>query len=344
VSLDEQVRQALDRALTGARGHLEADLRALAQDLLRAAADERTRAVADAAQAAAAEVRQKAHAQLADIRDAAERHTDDLRRTLEEQIAALRRALAAAETRAQADIDDARRLAQTQVDDVQRVMAERVAELQHRLSETERRLQHTGRERDEARQAEDEQASRLAHAVRMLDEAASLGEVLDALAKSASREAERVALFIVRAGNLTGWATFGFGVGVPPTRGLTVELDDAGVLATVVRSGSAEPRSTADISERAQLPAFASAGDTDRSPLALPVVVGGAAVAVLYADRAGALADDRRWSHTLDVLARHASKVLEALTIQQAAGVRLPAAVTRASHDAVAGLGRDRGV
>lgn len=344
MSLDEQVRQALDRALTGARGHLEADLRAFAQELLRAAAEDRARAIADAANAAAAEVRQKAHAQLADIRGAAERHTDDLRRSLEEQLATLRRALAAAEVKAQADIDDARRLAQTQVDDVQRVMADRVAELQQRLSDTENRLHQTGRERDEVRQAEHDHTSRLAHAVRMLDEAGTLGDVLDALAKSASREAERVAVLVVRADRLAGWGTFGFGSDAPPPRALTVELSEAGMLASVIGSGSAEPRSSADTSEGAALPAFASAGATPRSALALPVVVGGGVVAVLYADRARAASADRRWSQTLDVLARHASKVLEALTVQQAAGIRPPAAAVRASHDAVAGLGHDRGM
>jgi hypothetical protein len=341
VSLDDQVRQALDRALAGARSHLEADLRAFAQDLLRVAADERARAIADATHAATAEVRQKAHLQLADIRDAAERHTDDLRRSLEEQIATLRRALGAAEARAQADIDDARRLAQTQVDDVQRVMAERVAELQQRLSEAETRLHQTARERDEVRHAEHDHGSRLAQAVRMLDEATSLGDVLDALAKSASREAERVAVLIARSGALAGWATIGFR-DIPPARAITVELADAGMLATVFRTGSAEPRSSADISEGAGLPVFASGGAA-RSALALPVVVGGAVVAVLYADRAGAVSEDRRWSQTLDVLARHASKVLEALTVQQAVGMRLPAAAARASHDTVAGLSHDRG-
>ena len=113
-----------------------------------------------------------------------------------------------------------------------------------------------------------------------------------------------------------------------------------------MRSGSAESRSSADTTEGAGLPAFARDGGGARFSLALPLVVGGAVVVVLYADRptgdAGGDAD--RWVATLDVLARHASKVLEALTVEQAVGLSLPLPVARASHDAEAGLGHDRSV
>jgi len=68
-------------------------------------------------------------------------------------------------------------------------------------------------------------------------------------------------------------------------------------------------------------------------------------VAVLYADHpAGDARDTGRWSLTLDVLARHASKVLEGLTVQQALGLSLPPPMARASNDAVAGLSHDRSV
>jgi hypothetical protein len=92
------------------------------------------------------------------------------------------------------------------------------------------------------------------------------------------------------------------------------------------------------------LPAFARDGGGARFALALPIVVGGAVVAVLYADRPAddAAGDEDRWSATLDVLAHYASKVLEALTVHQAVGLSLPRAVARASHDAVAGLSHDR--
>jgi hypothetical protein len=47
-------------------------------------------------------------------------------------------------------------------------------------------------------------------------------------------------------------------------------------------------------------------------------------VAVLYADaeeNRGILSSDARWPAILEVLIRHASRVLEAMTVQQAAGL-----------------------
>jgi hypothetical protein len=348
VSFDDQIRQALDRAIAGTRGHVESDLRAFAQELLRAAAEERTRAVAQATEIASADVRHKAQAQVVEIREAAQRHTDEVRRTSEIQIADLRRALADAGAKAEAEIEDARRIAQTQVDDVQHALNHRVAELQQRLADTDHRLTHTEHERDEARRSAVEQAeqvSRLFRKVRMLDESRSLGEVLDVVGEAAAEEADRVAVLLAKGTQFAGWRAIGLERTVPSARAMTLDADAAGFLASVVRTGSAESRSSADTSEGVELPAFArDAGGGARFALALPLIVGGDVVAVLYADRpAGDGAGDAdRWSATLDVLAHYASKVLEALTVQQAVGLSLPRAVARASHDAVAGLSHDR--
>jgi hypothetical protein len=348
VSLDDQIRQALDRALAGARGHLESDLRAFAQELLRAATEERTRAIAQAADAAAAEVRHKAQTQVVEIREAAQSHTDEVRRSGERQLADLRRELADARAKAEAEIEDARRLAQTQVDDVQRVMDQRVTELQQKLTEIDHRLTHTERERDEARRsvvAQAGQADRLLRNMRTLDESRSLGEVLDLVGEAAAERGARVAVLLARGDRLVGWRAIGFDRTLPSPRALTLDADGAGFLRSVVRTGSAESRSSADTSEGVELPAFArEASGGARSALAFPLIVGGDVVAVLYVDRS---ADDDaghgdRWSATLDVLAHYAGKVLEALTVQQAVGLSLPRAVARASHDAVAGLSHDR--
>ena len=348
MSLDDQIRQALDRALAGARGHLESDLRAFAQELLRAATDERTRAVAQAAEDVAAEVRQKAQTQVVEIREAAQRHTDEVRRSADKQIADLKRALADANAKAEAEIEDARRIAQTQVDDVQRAMDHRVAELQQRLTNTDHRLTHAERERDEARQSVGEkaqQASRLLQTMRMVDESRSLGEVLDLMGEAAAEEGDRVAVLVAKGDQLAGWRTIGFERTVPSPHALTIDVNAAGFLGAVVRTGSAESRSSADTSEGVELPAFArEAGGGARFALALPLIVGGDVVAVVYVDRPAGDGSGRadRWSATLDVLAHYASKVLEALTVQQAVGISLPRAVAPASHDAVAGLSHDR--
>jgi hypothetical protein len=353
VSLDDQVRQALDRALAGARGHLESDLRAFAQELLRAATEERTRAIAQATETAAAEVRHKAQTQVVEIREAAQRHTDEVRRSADKQMADLRRALADAHAKAESEIEDARRIAQTQVDDVQRGMDQRVAELQQRLTDLDHRLTQAERERDEIRQfagENAEQADRLLRNMRMLDESRSLGEVLDLVGEAAAEEGERVAVLLAKGDQLLGWRAIGFDRTVPSPRALTLDVDGAGFLRSVVRTGSAESRSSADTSEGVELPAFARDADGGaRSALALPLIVGGDVVSVLYVERSAgdAAAGDGaghgdRWSATLDVLAHYAGKVLEALTVQQAVGLSLPRAVARPSHDAVAGLSHDR--
>ena len=58
--------------------------------------------------------------------------------------------------------------------------------------------------------------------------------------------------------------------------------------------------------------------------MAFPVHVGGEVVAVLYADVARndeTPSSDARWPAILRILVRHASRVLEAMTVQQAAGL-----------------------
>ena len=57
--------------------------------------------------------------------------------------------------------------------------------------------------------------------------------------------------------------------------------------------------------------------------IAFPVNVGGEVVAVLYAEVDDALSPQRRMSKdALDALTRHAGRVLETITVQQAAGLR----------------------
>jgi hypothetical protein len=93
-----------------------------------------------------------------------------------------------------------------------------------------------------------------------------------------------------------------------------------------------------DAADGPGLPPFAgNAGD--RHAMALPVRVGGEVVAVLYADapRVNEPPSDARWPAILEVLARHASRVLEAMTVQQAAGLSLPRPMARGSHTAVPG-------
>ena len=74
------------------------------------------------------------------------------------------------------------------------------------------------------------------------------------------------------------------------------------------------------------------------------VTVGGAVVAILYAD--GPAPDppgEGRWPSVIEVLARHASRVLNAMTVERAVGLWSPGPTPRAASS-VAGRQRSGGV
>jgi hypothetical protein len=164
--------------------------------------------------------------------------------------------------------------------------------------------------------------------------------VLDVLAQAAGREVERVAVMIVRDDRVAGWSASGFGGSLATPRTTSLEIDAAGIIGTVARSGaSASRRGTGR-----DLPPFARAAGP-RDAAAEPVIVGGVPVAVLYADVAAGDPREREgWHAVLEVLARHASKVLEALTVQQAVGLSVARPLARASHEALDSPGVDRSV
>lgn len=185
-------------------------------------------------------------------------------------------------------------------------------------------------------------AARLADAIRALDEARALGDVLATLAECAGREVDRAAVLVVKGERLNGWRLAGFSSGAPSAKSIDLPLDEAGLPGAVVRTGVAVSRPAVEPgpSQERQpaLPPFAQDAGA-RHALALPITVGGAVVAVLYGDapRLDAPSDSSRWPAILDVLARHASRVLEAMTVQQAAGLTLRRPVARGSHGSLPG-------
>jgi hypothetical protein len=161
---------------------------------------------------------------------------------------------------------------------------------------------------------------RLIEAVRTIDGARSLSDVLDALVACASTEVGRAALFLLQEPMLKGWRLAGFdefGAG-----GSRVELPvaDGGLIGEaaetcrVVRAEPGSPRSGV-------LPAFVNLPDQALA-LAVPLVMSGQAFAVLYVDEGnnGAMARDS-WPATIEVLARHAARALEAITASRLAQV-----------------------
>jgi hypothetical protein len=182
----------------------------------------------------------------------------------------------------------------------------------------EEAAQVVGRElvdaRGTERQAELAFAERLSDAVRRLDSARSLTEVLDVLVDASAREVPRVAVFLVRGNKLAGWRAAGFSRTDDP-RELEVPLDQAGLLTKAVRSSVAAAVSDATAGEGGATP-FGSL-PASSAAMAIPLRVGGETVGVLYADDVSPRERETPnvWPESVDVLARHACRCLEVVTI-----------------------------
>ncbi len=160
---------------------------------------------------------------------------------------------------------------------------------------------------------------RLASSVRAIDAAQSLSEVLEVLTAGAGHEVPRAAVLLVQGAMLRGWRFAGFGEPLDsrPTE-CHVSLSDAGFIQDAVRNGA----SVEGESEAAR-PAFAS-GAHPSGMTAMPLVLSGQVVAVLYADHGDAAqdVDTRDAVAALEILARHATRSLEAMTAVRAAQKR----------------------
>jgi hypothetical protein len=336
---------------------MQEDVSAL-DDLIQAAQEAGTRIAAEAADGARVEVRRDADREIAEIRDAAARDADeqrtkltgeieDLQRRLDEmradytrqleefqgqleasqqETAAERERVAAARAEtenATRDLESARQELETTREDVEAT-----------LEEIERARRDSDAVRAELRQMSEAvrrtaehaaQSARLPDAVRALDRAVSFREVLESLAQSAGREAGRAVVFLVKGERLCDWRTVGFHLASDQAR-LDIALSDSGPMAEAARSGDG-----VRLGVDHPLPDFART-DEAREGAAWPVSVGGSVVAVLYADSPVAdKPDELYWPAFLEVLARHAGRVLEGLTVRQAAGLMTGQAGIRSS-------------
>lgn len=186
---------------------------------------------------------------------------------------------------------------------------------------------------DVERQADLAQADVLVRAIRALDDAGSLSEVLDRLVRSSAEVAGRAAVLLIRGDQLTGWAHEGFPPDATPARDIVLPLDSAGLISDAVRERALRSTGGPDGRRPDDVPHPFTPGSPDRVGLALPLTVDGRDVAVVYADDAAA--SERTvpsaWPEQVEVLARHAARCLEALTARQAFRIRAGAA-THASN------------
>lgn len=255
----------------------------------------------------------------AGLQDELARLVDELRaQATEEREEARTQARAEAEAAAAALISKAIAAERAAIDDRVREAREQA------LAEAEARLRAEARQATNVqaaeRQAGIQRAERLLASVRALDGADSLSEALDALTAAARNEAGRAAVFLVRDNELRGWAHAGFDTSVPAARALVWPLADAGLLSKAVTE-----RRVVDTTSGGRVPEPLAFDSADRAGLAAPLLVGGRAVAVLYAD--DAVETEGRevpsaWPEHVELLARHASRCLEALTARGAMNAR----------------------
>jgi len=168
-------------------------------------------------------------------------------------------------------------------------------------------------------------AASLRDGVARLDEATSLSECLDALSDGVAGHAVRTMVFVLRGHVLRAWRLSGFGGAPPSPASLSVPLDLSGELWQVVERGrqrDVHPQTFGRDTDPAL--AFACL-DGGAVGLATPVLVAGRTVAVVYADAGdtheAALGG---WPARIEVLTRHASRCLEALTATKAASIAAP--------------------
>lgn len=313
MSLEDRIQQSVDASLRDLRARVEQDVRAMVDELVAAAAAEREQAVDQARQATRDEAARDTEQQVADV-EARIRAT--IAETVE-QARARDREIAAIEIRRLVQAEADQKLAEA------RAISEQ--ELALALTNAENRATQAVKEsvteaRVRERELEMAAVSRLLESIRGLDGATSLSEVLDALAQASGREAARAAVLVLRNDRLLGWKVSGFGTRDAQPKGIDLALTEAGVAGLAV--GSARPVTTRDTQSAADGPGFAHL-PSDRMGLAVPVIVGGRVVAVVYADSVTAEGREHAvpssWPEVIEILARHAARCLEALTAQKAA-------------------------
>ncbi len=159
---------------------------------------------------------------------------------------------------------------------------------------------------------------RVRDGIRRLDRVSRLTEALDALGSLAAAEASRAAVLTVEDDRVRGWSFSGFVPAVDPAHQVDLTLADAGLVGHAVVTGetqlvgtSAGSKSTAPAPGFAALPA-------DGTAVAVPVMVGGEVMAVLYADDGGRK-PEAAWRQSLEILASHAGRCMEALTAARVA-------------------------
>jgi hypothetical protein len=331
MSPEERIQQSVATALAAFRAGVDEDLKALVQQLVTSAAAEREQALAAVMTAAKVEAERDIKQKVAEAEARAQATIDQ---KVAEAEARAKSAIELVETAGSKERDlaesDVKALDAEAEEKLQAALASSRDELTLALINAENRANQTVKEnvataRVQEREAEMAGCSRLLESIRGPDGASSLSEVLDALGRAAGREAARAAVLVLRNDRLLGWKLSGFGARDAQPKLIDIGLTEAGVIGLAV--GSARPATSRDSQSAGEGPGFAHL-PADRMGLAVPLIVGGRVVAAVYAD--GVAEDGREqavpssWPEVIEILVRHASRCLEALSAQKAASTPTP--------------------
>jgi hypothetical protein len=295
MTLDEQIKHAFDALTDRLRDEMSRQVESTIDELSTSVRAERDEAVAAA----------RAEAE----------------RTAGESLIA---AVAEAATRARESARDEFERLQLERDERDRERREQEARERDARDQEQR-----AREQERAMESIDPQAvaaaavARLADAFRAIDRARSLTEILDTLVNCAGREATRAGVWLVREGSFRGWRFTGFEAGFDGSPAFEAAAEEGSVLAAALRNAEQAGGSAAT----GAAPSFANLPH-DSEAVAVPITMNGQVVAVLYADRG--LSDDESGkadqgrprqlpTDTIELLARHTARCLEALTAFKAA-------------------------
>lgn len=306
MSLEDRIRSTVDQAVAPLIKQLLEHATADRDEAIRAAkvtiygeAEEAAKTrVADAEARARTQAEEK-YAQIrVEDRDAAQR---EARKQVEAEV----------EQKMQAALDAAENRMRMAVADAQAKAADELKAAVSNARVKEREIEMAG-------------VSRLLESVRGLDGATTLSEVLDALALAAAREAARAAVVVLRGERIQGWKMTGFGPRDSQPKSIDLPLSESGVIGHAIAVARAV--TTRDSQTAAIGPGFETLS-ADSTGLAVPVIVGGRVVAVVYADSVSMEGHERQvpssWPELIEVLARHAGRCLEALTTQKTAAPRI---------------------
>ncbi len=305
-----------------AKHDVEARVSALEQDVdqARREADEARRAAGEAQRAAgeAQHADEQARQHLEQARqdaDGAKREADSARQDANQARREADQARRDAD-QAQAELDQARAEAssarQAHRDEAD---ARQIAEERRVAAETDFQLAHTADRLQELACSD-----RVLAAFRRLDDARSLTDVLCILADQAETEIGRAALLLVIGSRLRGWEWRGVTGSDSP---IDVPVDPDTVFGRAISTGLPASTSDAPLGSADDPLAARLAMPPGRVGLAVPISVSGRAVAILYADDAAGRTPivPSNWPELAEILARHAGRCLELMTISHASAL-----------------------